>query len=160
MPDVQPIPDGPKARAVAARQEIMAICAHATEAELATAVDALEPPPEAIDVRPPETGLVMLRGRMGGSGAPFNVGEATVTRAAVRLSSGETGFAYLLGRSTTRARLAAVLEAAGQRPAYRDAIERHLIQPIAARLESERRQTREEAAATRVEFFTLVRGED
>lgn len=138
----------------------MGICARASEAELVAAVDALEPRPEAVDIRPPETGLVMLRGRVGGSGAPFNVGEATVTRAAVRLSTGETGFAYLLGRSKNRARLAAVLEAAGQRPAYREAISRHLLRPISARLESERRQTRAEAAATRVEFFTLVRGED
>lgn len=35
------------------------------------------------ELRPAETGLVMLRGRIGGDGAPFNAGEATVTRAAV-----------------------------------------------------------------------------
>lgn len=152
--------NGPNAPANAARQELMGICSRASEAELASAFDALEPRPEAIDIRRPETGLVMLRGRIGGSGAPFNVGEATVTRAAVRLGTGETGFAYLLGRSKKRARLAAILEAAGQHPAYRDAILHHLVRPVGARLERERRQIREEAAATRVEFFTLVRGED
>lgn len=160
MPPAQQVRDDLDIRAIAARQEIMGICARASEAELAAALDALEPRPEAVDIRSPETGLVMLRGRVGGSGTPFNVGEATVTRAAVQLSTGETGFAYLLGRSKKRARLAAVLEAAGQHPAYREAIARHLVRPVSARLESERRQTREEAAATRVEFFTLVRGED
>jgi alpha-D-ribose 1-methylphosphonate 5-triphosphate synthase subunit PhnG len=160
MPPAQQVQDGLDARAIPARQEIMRICAQASEAELAAALDALEPRPDTIDIRPPETGLVMLRGRIGGSGAPFNVGEATVTRAVVRLSTGETGFAYLLGRSKKRARLAAVLEAAGQHPAYRETISRHLLHPVSARLESERRQAREETAATRVEFFTLVRGED
>jgi alpha-D-ribose 1-methylphosphonate 5-triphosphate synthase subunit PhnG len=160
MPDAQQIHDRPDTRAVAARQELMAICAQATEAELTVALDALEPRPEAIDIRPAEIGLVMLRGRVGGSGAPFNVGEATVTRAAVRLSTGETGFSYLLGRSKTRARLAAILEAAGQRAAYRRSIVQHLVLPVGERVESERRMAREEAEATRVEFFTLVRGED
>jgi alpha-D-ribose 1-methylphosphonate 5-triphosphate synthase subunit PhnG len=160
MPPAQQNQNGLDARAVPARQEIMRICAQASEAELAAALDALDPRPEPIDIRPPETGLVMLRGRIGGSGAPFNVGEATVTRAAVRLSTGETGFAYLLGRSKKRARLAAVLEAAGQHAPYREAIMRHLVRPVSARLESERRDAREESAATRVEFFTLVRGED
>jgi alpha-D-ribose 1-methylphosphonate 5-triphosphate synthase subunit PhnG len=160
MPGTQRICDQPDARTTAARQELMDICARATEAELAAAVDALDPPPEAIDVRPAEIGLVMLRGRIGGNGAPFNVGEATVTRAVVRLSTGETGFSYLLGRSKRCARLAAILEAAGQRPAYRQSLVQHLIRPVAERVESERRLSREETAATRVEFFTLVRGED
>ena len=160
MLDAQRNQDGPEARAILARQEVMRICARASEAELTAAFDALDPRPEAIDIRPPETGLVMLRGRIGGSGAPFNIGEATITRAAVQLNTGETGFAYLLGRSRKCARLAAVLEAAGRHPDYREAVVRHLIQPVSARLDRERRQTREEAAATRVEFFTLVRGED
>lgn len=160
MPDAERIVDQPEARAIAARQELMGICAQATEAELAAAVDALDPPPEVADVRPAEIGLVMLRGRTGGNGAPFNVGEATVTRAVVRLSTGETGFSYLLGRATRRARLAAILEAAGQRPTYRRSIVQHLIRPVAERVERERRLSRQETAATRVEFFTLVRGED
>jgi alpha-D-ribose 1-methylphosphonate 5-triphosphate synthase subunit PhnG len=160
MPGTQRIVDQPDARAIAARQELMEICAQATEAELSAAVDALDPPPEATDVRPAEIGLVMLRGRIGGNGAPFNVGEATVTRAVVRLSTGETGFSYLLGRAKRRARLAAILEAAGQRPAYRRSLVQHLIRPVAERVERERRVSREETAATRVEFFTLVRGED
>ncbi len=138
----------------------MDICAQATEAELLSAFSALDPPPEAVDIRPAQTGLVMLRGRIGGSGAPFNVGEATITRAAVQLSTGETGFSYLLGRSTVRARVSAILEAAGQRPAYRRSLVQHLVRPVAERVERERHAAREETEATRVEFFTLVRGED
>jgi alpha-D-ribose 1-methylphosphonate 5-triphosphate synthase subunit PhnG len=138
----------------------MRICAAATEAELEASTQRLEPFPVVTDVRPTESGLVMLRGRIGGSGAPFNLGEATVTRAAVRLGTGETGFSYLLGRSKARARLAAILDAAGQNAAFRVSIEQHLVHPVTRRLDNERRIAREEAAATRVEFFTLVRGED
>lgn len=160
MPEARPLHETPDARATAARQELMQICAQATEAELTAAIDALDPRPEATDVRPAETGLVMLRGRIGGSGAPFNAGEATVTRAVVRLGTGETGFSYLLGRARTRARLAAILEAAAQRPEYRRAIVQHLILPVSDRVKAERQVAREQTEATRVEFFTLVRGED
>jgi alpha-D-ribose 1-methylphosphonate 5-triphosphate synthase subunit PhnG len=160
MPEAPSLHEEADARAIAARQELMQICAQATEAELAAALDALVPRPAATDVRPTESGLIMLRGRIGGSGAPFNFGEATVTRATVRLSTGEIGFSYLLGRAGMRARLAAILEAAAQRPEYRRAILRHLILPVSERAARERQVMREEAEATRVEFFTLVRGED
>jgi alpha-D-ribose 1-methylphosphonate 5-triphosphate synthase subunit PhnG len=138
----------------------MHVCAQATEAELANAITRLDLALDAVDVRPPETGLVMLRGRIGGSGAPFNVGEATVTRAVVRLGTGETGFSYMLGRSKTRARLAAILDAVSQNPAYGRSLEQHLILPVTRRVAEERRLVREETQATKVEFFTLVRGED
>ena len=36
-------------------------------------------------LRQPETGLVMVRGRIGGTGAKFNLGEVPVTRCALRL---------------------------------------------------------------------------
>ncbi len=52
----------------------------------------------------------MRRGRIGG-GAPFNLGEACVARASVRLASGEVGHAMVLGRDTDHARLAAFFDA-------------------------------------------------
>jgi alpha-D-ribose 1-methylphosphonate 5-triphosphate synthase subunit PhnG len=160
MPDVQQIDSRRSAPTISARQTLMHVCAQATEAELATAITRLELALDAVDVRPPETGLVMLRGRIGGSGAPFNVGEATVTRAVVRLGTGETGISYMLGRSKTRARLAAILDAVSQNPAYGRSLEQHLILPVTRRVAEERRLVREETQATKVEFFTLVRGED
>ena len=53
----------------------------------------------------------MVRGRVGGDGAPFNLGEATVSRAAVRLSTGEVGFGYTLGRDGEKAQLIALCDA-------------------------------------------------
>lgn len=102
----------------------------------------------------------MLRGRVGGDGAPFNVGEATVTRCAVQLPTGEIGFSYALGRDRDKARLAALCDALWQNGARRHVIEQHVLSPVRTRLDSERDQTARRTAATRVDFFTLVRGED
>lgn len=144
----------------AARQQLMRACAEATQAELESAVAALGDLPVVEDIRPPQTGLVMLRGRIGGNGPAFNVGEATVTRAAVRLDTGVTGFSYLLGQSHTRARLAALLDALGQESGAREKLEALFVAPVMARRIEERSNARAETAATRVDFFTLVRGED
>ena len=142
------------------RQRLMRICSQATIAELSAALARLAPLPAIEVVRQPEVGLIMLRGRMGGDGAPFNAGEATMTRAVVRLASGELGFAYLLGRSLEKARLAAIVDALGQSPSFRDRLQIVLLAPVMRRLHTERSVQRAETAATRVQFFTLVRGEN
>jgi alpha-D-ribose 1-methylphosphonate 5-triphosphate synthase subunit PhnG len=142
------------------RQRLMRICSQASVAELSAAVEQLAPLPPIEIVRQPEVGLIMLRGRIGGDGAPFNVGEATMTRAVVRITSGELGFSYLLGRSLERARLAAIVDALGQSSRFRDRLETALVAPVIRRVQAERSVQRALTAATRVQFFTLVRGED
>ncbi|WP_034884356.1 phosphonate C-P lyase system protein PhnG [Ensifer sp. WSM1721] len=143
----------------AERREGMRLLARATLAELSAAWEAIAGKPEVAPVRGPETGLVMVRGRVGGGGDPFNLGEATVSRATVRLSTGEIGHGQLLGTDKERARLAAIFDALFQNDAYRPAAEA-LNQQVAARIEAEDRRRAEETAATRVNFFTMVRGED
>ena len=143
----------------AARRRAMALVARARRAELA-AIAGRWPDHGARDLKPVESGLVMLRGRIGGDGAPFNLGEATVTRAVVELASGERGFAHILGRDAEKARLAAIADALWQRAAERGDVETIVLSPIAERLAAEAANTRAETAATRVDFFTLVRGED
>lgn len=146
--------------ALSRRRELMRVCADATEAELDGALSAMAPLPMVRDVRPAATGLVMLRGRIGGDGQAFNVGEASVTRAAVRLDSGETGFSYMLGRSPTKARLAAIIDALGQNTLWHDRLWQALVVPVAARVAENRATQRAQTEATKVNFFTLVRGED
>lgn len=141
------------------RRAAMAVLAEAEEHELSAGLDRL-PVPAFTELRPPESGLVMLRGRMGGDGGPFNLGEATVTRAAIRLETGETGFSYLLGHRPQAARLAALVDALWQRPQSRADVEQQVLAPIRARLDAADRLSAARTAATRVEFFTLVRGED
>ena len=145
---------------IAARQALMAVLAGATIAEIRRGLASLADLPEPLELRRPETGLVMLRGRIAGQGARFNLGEATVTRASVRLSSGEVGASYILGRDAERARLAALVDALWQRADYRVAVEAHVLAPSRARQDAERQASAERTAATKVDFFTLVRGED
>ena len=141
------------------RRDAMGLLARATPDELASALEALGRP-DWTDVRRPETGLVMLRGRTGGDGAPFNFGEATVTRAAVRLSGdGPVGLSYILGRDIARARAAAAIDALWQSGRHDD-VETVVLGPVRARLAAEDAAAAARTAATRVDFFTMVRGED
>jgi alpha-D-ribose 1-methylphosphonate 5-triphosphate synthase subunit PhnG len=140
------------------RQEALGVLANADMKELRAVWHTWENRPEVEIVRNPEVGLVMLRGRAGGGGAPFNFGEATVTRASVRIDSGEVGHGYCLGRDTYKAMLIAIVDALFQREP--DNVEFAILRPmrdIAASLDAQRR---DETAATKVEFFTMVRGED
>ncbi len=132
----------------------------ATAGELTAAWTALSPQPSVQTLRGPETGLVMVRGRIGGGGAPFNLGEATVSRATVRLANGIVGFGHSLGTDREKARLAAIFDALWQQADTRGFVEAHLLLPVAARIAAEDRRKTEETAATRVDFFTMVRGED
>jgi alpha-D-ribose 1-methylphosphonate 5-triphosphate synthase subunit PhnG len=145
---------------IAARQRAMRILAHATTQEVSGGLAAIGEFEDHVDLRMPETGLVLLRGRIGGDGAPFNIGEATVTRCAVQLRSGEIGLSYCLGRDLKKARLAALCDALWQTEMHRTGIEQHVLAPVRMRVESERELAGRRAAATRVDFFTLVRGED
>ena len=142
------------------RRAVMGVLAESAAAEVASLVEGLEPLPAYDDMRAPENGLVMIRGRVGGDGAQFNLGEATVSRAVVRLATGETGFGYVLGRDRDKARLIALCDALVQTEDYSAAVESKVIAPLRARLEAQRDLRARQVAATKVDFFTLVRGED
>lgn len=142
-----------------ARKRAMGLLARASAAELQAGWQAIEPKPDVHAVRGPESGLVMVRGRIGGGGDPFNLGEATVSRATVRLGSGEIGHGQLLGNDRKKARLAAVFDALHQRPEHRRAVEQ-LIDAVQGRIDAEDRRQAEQTAATRVDFFTMVRGDN
>jgi alpha-D-ribose 1-methylphosphonate 5-triphosphate synthase subunit PhnG len=146
------------------RRDAMAVLADGETAEIARGLaslrEALGALPAHDEVRAAECGLVMVQGRIGGDGAPFCLGEATVSRAAVRLASGETGFGYVLGRDREKARLMALCDALIQIAPYRESLETDVVAPIRHRLAAERRRRAQQVAATKVEFFTLVRGED
>ena len=144
----------------ARRRAAMAVLAEADAAEIAGFLETIGPLPAHAEMRPPENGLVMLRGRIGGDGAPFNMGEATVSRAVIRIATGEIGFGYVLGRDRTKARLIALCDALLQNNAYGAILESKVISPIRTRIAAGRDAATRQVAATKVEFFTLVRGED
>jgi alpha-D-ribose 1-methylphosphonate 5-triphosphate synthase subunit PhnG len=143
---------------LAQRKAAMAVLAHSGAGDIAgrLAVIAL---PAHENLREPENGLVMVRGRTGGDGAPFNLGEATVSRAAVRLSTGEVGFGYALGRDRQKAQMIALCDALIQTPDHAGAVETHVLAPLRAAIAAEQNRKAAETAATRVDFYTMVRGE-
>ncbi|MDR6433286.1 phosphonate C-P lyase system protein PhnG [Brucella pseudogrignonensis] len=144
----------------AARQASLALLARASGEELKTFWQNWADKPEFEVLRGPETGLVMMRGRIGGGGAPFNVGEATVTRATVRLANGSVGHSYALGRDQEKAKLAALFDALWLDEATRDAIESSVLNALRGRVDTADAKRRNEAAATKVDFFTMVRGDN
>jgi alpha-D-ribose 1-methylphosphonate 5-triphosphate synthase subunit PhnG len=143
--------------ATAPRAHWMGVLARATRAELEGAWSDLSARPEYELLRRPEIGLVMVQGRAGGTGNPFNFGEMTVTRCAVRLADGTTGHSYAAGRDGRKAELAALLDALLQ-GAEHDRLQQSVVAPLAQRQADARSLASRKAAATKVEFFTMVRG--
>ena len=110
-------------------------------------------------LRAPEVGGVMVQGRMGGTGAPFNLGEMTVTRCALALDDGAVGHAYVQGRDKRQAEQAALVDALMQGAAAAR-VRAAVLEPLAAEMHARAATRAAKAAATKVEFFTLVRGDD
>jgi alpha-D-ribose 1-methylphosphonate 5-triphosphate synthase subunit PhnG len=141
---------------IAARQAWMGLLARANPNRLAELFPDL-PPHDML--RPPEIGAVMVQGRTGATGQPFNLGEMTVTRCALRLASGAVGHAHVQGRDKVHATRAAVLDALMQADRA-GALAARVLAPLQAEEAARRSARAAKAAATKVEFFTLVRGED
>jgi alpha-D-ribose 1-methylphosphonate 5-triphosphate synthase subunit PhnG len=139
------------------RQGWMRVLARADQTDLEEAWSKTAQKPTYECLRKPEMGLVMVRGRAGGVGAPFNLGEMTVTRCAVRIDEGFVGHAYIAGRDERRAELAAVFDALMQSPDRRADLEVEVIFPLRKRQESHRTLQSQKAAATKVDFFTMAR---
>jgi alpha-D-ribose 1-methylphosphonate 5-triphosphate synthase subunit PhnG len=148
-PSAPPEPTAP-------RRRWMGVLARASAAEIERCLASLPPQPAHTRLRGPETGLVMVRGRAGGDGAPFNLGEMTVTRCAVRLPDGRVGHAYVAGRDARQAELAALVDALLLDDAARPAVAAAVIEPLAAAQAAHREAEARRAAATRVQFFTMT----
>ena len=142
--------------AIAARQRWMAALARSSGTELESLLAACPALPPYTMLRPPETGIVMTRGRAGGAGQAFNLGEMTATRCSVRTDDARIGHAYVAGRDARQAELAAVVDALLQDPARKDALEDQVIAPLIARQQKARDARARKAAATQVQFFTLA----
>jgi alpha-D-ribose 1-methylphosphonate 5-triphosphate synthase subunit PhnG len=139
------------------RQRFLGVLAKAVPEELERLWEALALGPTYRHLRAPESGLVMLRGRVSGTGAPFNMGEMTVTRCSVVLANGTIGHGYVGGTDTRHAEIVALCDALLQGEAYRAEIERGVIAPLVAARDAARQRTAARTAATRVEFFTVAR---
>ncbi|OYV35629.1 MAG: phosphonate C-P lyase system protein PhnG [Rhodospirillales bacterium 20-64-7] len=133
----------------------MAIVARAPAARMQSLLSQCGSLPQYSRLRGPEAGLAMVRGRAGGGGAPFNLGEMTVTRCAVRTEAGHVGHAYVAGRDEARAELAALVDALMQDADRAPQIECTVIAPLEAEQAAQRAERSRKAAATRVQFFAM-----
>jgi alpha-D-ribose 1-methylphosphonate 5-triphosphate synthase subunit PhnG len=141
------------------RQRWLSILAKADITDLESLYNNLPSKPDWTVIRAPEVGMIMARGRAGGTGQRFNLGEVTVTRCAVRLDYGATGHGYVMGRNRRHAELVAVVDAMMQIPSRREALESALIAPLAMRQAQQHQKIARKVAATKVDFFTMVRGD-
>ncbi|MBX3539723.1 MAG: phosphonate C-P lyase system protein PhnG [Chelatococcus sp.] len=144
----------------AARRSWLSVLARAPRDELEAAFAHVPECPEHRFLRQPEIGLVMVQGRAGGSGNAFNLGEMTVTRCALQLADGTIGLGYVQGRDRRRAEIAAIIDALLQVPERRADLETVVIAPLAAAQAARRDARSRKAASTKVEFFTMVRGDN
>ncbi|ASP89687.1 phosphonate C-P lyase system protein PhnG (plasmid) [Sinorhizobium meliloti] len=136
----------------------MATLARATREELEQAYADLAANADFRWLRMPESGLSLVRGRAGGTGSLFNLGEVTMTRCALKMADGTTGFAFILGRDERRAELAAVFDAVLQRTDDKAAQALQLVAEM-GRSQAERREFKSRrAASTKVNFFAMTRG--
>ncbi|MCM0592474.1 MAG: phosphonate C-P lyase system protein PhnG [Gloeotrichia echinulata IR180] len=148
---------------VTPRQAWMATLAKAESELLEKLVNKLGDLPKYKLLRNPEIGLAMVRGRAGGTGTVFNLGEMTMTRCVVQLESQEeqaiAGFGYVAGRSHRHAELAAVCDALLQTSNWHDQIQSEVIQPLQIQSQQQQELNQRQTAATKVNFYTMVRGE-
>jgi alpha-D-ribose 1-methylphosphonate 5-triphosphate synthase subunit PhnG len=140
-----------------ARRAWMGVLARAPARDLAALLDGLAERPVFAHFRAPESGLVMTRGRAGGTGEAFNLGEMTVTRAALRTDDGIVGIAYVPGRDKAHAERAALVDAMMQGSRWRDVAQSMIVAPLAQAARARRDADARRIAATKVEFFTMVR---
>ena len=143
-----------------ARAEWMGVLARAPESQLEAVWGDLSADHGEMTyslLRGPEKGLVMVRGRASGDGQAFNLGEMTMTRCSVRLADGTVGHGYVAGRSVRHAELAAVFDGMMQIPSWAEYVTARLLAPVKASLAVARAQAAAKTAATKVEFFTMVR---
>jgi alpha-D-ribose 1-methylphosphonate 5-triphosphate synthase subunit PhnG len=148
----------------AARRRWMSVLAKASTAELEQAIvavrDTLGELPSYRLIRRPEVGMTMVRARAGGTGRAFNLGEMTMTRCTLRTDDDLVGTSYVAGRSQRHAELAALFDALLQDPGRQPQMMALVIDPLARAQELRRNRRVERSASTRVDFFTVVRGED
>lgn len=140
------------------RKDWMSVLAKAPVEALIAAYAALGEEPAHTWLRAPEIGAIMVRGRAGATGSPFNLGEMTMTRGSLRLDDGSVGHAYVPGRNRDHARMAAICDALMQGVRAGE-VRALVIEPLRAAYLDKRAKTAGQAEKTRVDFFTMVRGE-
>jgi len=142
-----------------ARRRALGILARAGVEALEARVQAFGAVPVFAWLRRPETGTVMLRGRIAGDGAPFNLGETSLTRCTLRTEDGAVGVGLVQGCSKRHAELVALCDALLQRSESMERVRDLVLRPLAEEEAGRHAHRAAQVAASKVDFFTLVRGD-
>jgi alpha-D-ribose 1-methylphosphonate 5-triphosphate synthase subunit PhnG len=142
------------------RRRWMGVLARAPEEDLEETWNFFREKPDYYFLRSPETGLIMINGRIGAAGSPFPLGEATITRCTVQVRDGFQGTAYILGRNHRQAELAALFDSLLQDPCHHCFLMERIIERIEKNIQKEKEKLAIKTASTKVDFFTLVRGKE
>ncbi len=148
----------------AERREWLRVLSHAALLDLEYLWREIDIPHRFRVLRHPEPGLAMVRGRADGSGRPFNVGEATVSRCTVATTDSQDGrelmgVGYVLGRNKRHAELTARFDALFQDSGQGQTIRAVVLPPLRAKRADAVAKVARKTDSTRVEFFTMVRGD-
>lgn len=146
-------------RDIAMRKRNFAILARMPTSELKDALATLKRKPIYTFDRKPEFGMVMSEGRSGGTGSRFNLGHISITRAALRLNSGEQGIGYCLGQDEEKAELIAVFDALLKTDQAKY-ISDNLVEPARYKQQAECDKVSKKSASSTVDFFTMARADN
>ena len=141
------------------RQQWMSVLAKSSSRKLEDAWQGISEKPVYRHLHKPETGSIMVRGRAGGSGIRFNLGEVTATRCTIQIVKGHVGSAYVMGRDHRHAELAAIFDALLQDPLHHPEISNMVVSKLKVSYDKSKEEISKKSAATKVDFFTMVRGE-
>lgn len=141
------------------RQQWIAVLAKSSRKDLEEALRHLPCKPQYHYIRQPETGVIMVRARAGGSGLKFNFGEMTISRCVVKIDNGHIGCGYVMGRDRRHAELVAVFDGLLQDKTHRSPILHSVITPLENKIREQKELSSRKTAASKVDFFTMVRGE-
>lgn len=144
----------------AKRRQTLGVLARAPAEDLDQRLQKIGALPEFRWLRAPETGMAMVRGRIGGNGEAFNLGELTLTRCTLRLASGQIGISAVRGGNRQQAAQVAMCDALLQHPDYRERVREQVVEALTRAEQCRHAARAAEVAASKVDFFTLVRGED
>ena len=141
------------------RRRWLKILAKSDVNRLASAWNELQEKPEYRYLRRPETGMIMVRGRTGGAGPRFNLGEMTVCRCTVETETGFMGCGYVMGGDLRHVELVALFDALLQDARHHSILMKSLISELECEQKRDQETASKKSAATKVDFFTLLRGE-
>ena len=141
------------------RQQWMSILSKSSSQELEDAWQVVPERPKYRHLHKPETGSIMVRARAGGSDVRFNLGEVTATRCTIQIVKGHVGSAYVLGRDHRHAELAALFDALLQDPLHYPEIFNSIVSRLKISCDKRKEEISKKSAATKIDFFTMVRGE-